>query len=40
MKRGIVARTSIVINAPVAEAWKALVDPEIIRQYMFGADVV
>jgi uncharacterized protein YndB with AHSA1/START domain len=40
MKRGLVARVSIVINAPVAEVWNALMDPEMIRQYMFGANVV
>ncbi len=40
MRRGLVARASIVINAPVAEVWNALVDPEMIRQYMFGANVV
>lgn len=40
MRRGLVARASTVINAPVAEVWNALVDPETVRQYMFGANVV
>lgn len=40
MKRELIAKTSTVINAPVSEVWNALVDPEMIRQYMFGANVV
>jgi uncharacterized protein YndB with AHSA1/START domain len=40
MERGLVAKTSTVINAPVAEVWSALTNPEMIRQYMFGANVV
>ena len=28
------------INAPAAEVWDALVNPEKIKQYMFGTDVV
>jgi uncharacterized protein YndB with AHSA1/START domain len=40
MDRGFVARASIVISAPVARVWNALVDPEKIRQYMFGVNVI
>jgi uncharacterized protein YndB with AHSA1/START domain len=32
-------QTSISINAPVEEVWKALTDPKKIKQFMFGADV-
>lgn len=40
MNQGRVAKASITINAPVAKIWDALVNPEIIRQYMFGTNVV
>jgi uncharacterized protein YndB with AHSA1/START domain len=35
-----IARASITINAPLAEVWEALVDPDVIKLYMFGTDVV
>lgn len=38
--RGLVAETTITINAPVAEVWDALVDPDKIKQYFFGTTVV
>jgi len=34
------ARATVKINAPVARVWQALVDPHMIKQYMFGTDVV
>lgn len=36
----LIANASITINAPVAEVWEALIDPDIIKQYMFGTNVV
>lgn len=33
------ARATILIDAPRAQIWKALVSPAAIKQYMFGADV-
>jgi uncharacterized protein YndB with AHSA1/START domain len=33
------ATTSVVIKAPAARVWEALTDPEMIQQYMFGAEV-
>jgi uncharacterized protein YndB with AHSA1/START domain len=39
MKKTFRAQTSITINAPVANVWKALTDPKTIKQFMFGADV-
>ena len=36
----LVANVSITINAPVAKVWEALVSPEMIKQYMFGTQVV
>jgi uncharacterized protein YndB with AHSA1/START domain len=34
------ATASTTINAPVAKVWRALVTPEVIKRYMFGATVV
>ena len=36
----IIARVSTTINAPKDKVWEALVTPKIIKQYMFGTDVV
>ncbi|MDB5116746.1 MAG: hypothetical protein JWQ79_2238 [Mucilaginibacter sp.] len=33
------SKTSISINAPVAQIWRALIDPEIVKKYFFGTDV-
>ncbi len=38
--KDIVARASVTIDAPVAKVWDALTDPEVIKQYMFGTNVV
>src|SRR4051812_29479293 len=40
MDRGFVSKAEVTIGAPVARVWSGLVSPEIIKQYMFGADVV
>ncbi len=37
---GIIAKASTVINSPIAKVWNALTNPEIIKQYMFGTNVV
>jgi uncharacterized protein YndB with AHSA1/START domain len=34
----ISSTTSITINAPKAEVWKGLTDPEIVKQYFFGTN--
>ncbi len=39
MPANLVARSSIVIDSPIQKVWNALVDPEAIRQYMFGTNV-
>jgi uncharacterized protein YndB with AHSA1/START domain len=39
-ERGLVARASISINAPVERVWNALITPKLIRRYMFGAEVI
>ncbi len=36
----LVARQSVVIDAPATKVWKALTDPEAIRQYLFGTEAV
>jgi uncharacterized protein YndB with AHSA1/START domain len=35
-----IAKSSVTINAPVTAVWDALTNPEIIKQYMFGTEVV
>jgi uncharacterized protein YndB with AHSA1/START domain len=34
-----IARATVRINAPTERVWNALVDPNAIKQYMFGAQV-
>ena len=40
MKNDFIAKASTTINAPIAEVWDALVNPKVIKQYMFGTNVV
>lgn len=40
MDKGLTVRTSTTINVTNAKVWEALTDPEIIRQYMYGAETV
>ena len=40
MDENLIARAFVSINAGRSEAWEALVNPEAIRQYMFGTNVV
>ncbi len=40
MNNNIIAKTSITINASKADVWNALINPEAIRKYMFGTNVV
>ncbi len=40
MNRGLIAKVEIGIDAPIAKVWDALVNPETIKQYMFGTNVV
>ncbi len=35
----LISKASIIIHAPEAKVWEALVDPKAIRQYMFGTTV-
>ena len=40
MSANLVAKASITINAPSGKVWEALVQPEAIKQYMFGTTVI
>jgi uncharacterized protein YndB with AHSA1/START domain len=39
MDKKLVAKASTTIKAPVEQVWESLVDPKIIKQYMFGTNV-
>ncbi len=34
------AQATVTINAPASRVWEALMDPELIKQYLFGAETV
>jgi uncharacterized protein YndB with AHSA1/START domain len=40
MNKGLVAKASIDISAPIETVWEALITPAMIKQYMFGTEVV
>ena len=40
METKLIARSRKVIQAPLKKVWDALVDPELIKQYMFGINVI
>ena len=40
MDKKIVAKASTTIKAPVSKVWQALVNPEIIQQYLFNTEVI
>ncbi len=40
MNINLTARQSIIIGVPLDVVWDALVNPTVIKKYMFGADVV
>jgi uncharacterized protein YndB with AHSA1/START domain len=40
LNKGLVAQASTTIAAPRARVWQALVTPDAIKQYMFGATVI
>lgn len=40
METKFIARTRKVMHAPLKKVWEALVTPEMIKQYMFGTDVI
>jgi uncharacterized protein YndB with AHSA1/START domain len=40
MKQTYTAEATTLINAPISKVWQALVNPEIIKQYLFDTDVI
>ena len=40
MNENLEAKANVTIHAPIAKVWDALVNPEVIKRYMFGATVV
>lgn len=40
MNDKLTAKASTTINAPASKVWQALVNPEIIKQYLFDTDVI
>lgn len=39
MNNNFIARSTIFIDAPASEVWHALIDPEMIRKFLFGTQV-
>ena len=39
MNKGFVAKATIIINTPAVIVWDALINPELIKQYLFGTQV-
>ncbi len=40
MNNEFIAKATTTINAPASKVWDALTEPELIKQYMFGTDVI
>jgi uncharacterized protein YndB with AHSA1/START domain len=40
MSKGYIAKASITINAGADKVWEALIDPSLIKQYLFGTEAV
>ncbi|HYN44909.1 MAG TPA: SRPBCC domain-containing protein [Candidatus Limnocylindrales bacterium] len=38
--KGLIARASITVNSPIDNVWDALINPDKIKQYMFGTNAV
>ena len=39
MNKGFVAKATIIINTPAVIVWDALINPELIKQYLYGTQV-
>jgi uncharacterized protein YndB with AHSA1/START domain len=39
MATGISSKSEITINAPVEKVWQGLIDPAMVKQYLFGTDM-
>jgi uncharacterized protein YndB with AHSA1/START domain len=40
MDNQLIAKAKININAPLSKVWDALINPKLIKKYMFGTDVI
>lgn len=40
MSNGLVAESSITIDAPQDRVWRVITDPEAVKEFMFGAELV
>lgn len=40
MPENFIAKASVTINAPSSKVWVALINPEMIKQYLFGTEAV
>lgn len=40
MSNQLALKTSTVINAPVSEVWNALTNPEVVKEYFFGTNLI
>ena len=40
MKKELVVKKSIALNADISKVWEALTNPELTKKYMFGCEVV
>ena len=40
MENNLIAKSTISINTPVSKVWDALVNPELIKQYLFGTEAI
>ena len=39
MDKKLVAQATVLISVPPSRVWEALIDPELIKQYLFGTEV-
>jgi uncharacterized protein YndB with AHSA1/START domain len=40
MKKDLVAKTSVSVNATPSKVWEALTNPKLVKQYLYGAEVM
>jgi len=40
MGENLIAKSTLNINAPASKVWDALINPVMIKQYLFGSDVI
>ena len=40
MNKTLIAKATATIDAPASKVWEAITNPEFMRQYLFGAEVI